>query len=440
MKKFTLHHLFLGLMFIYISIRLAHFAPIPTTLTYDTDTYITIANQSILSQAFWSGIRPVVYPLLIKIFQFNWDYLVAAQFTFSVVAWLLFAYVFAKTLKTPVLQILVFGFVLVFSLSTDIILWDRMIQTESINISIFILILTAYIAKIKLHFKLSTLVFLGALSIFGLLRDTNAWLLLFIAILLTGYGVIQKVTWKEYLKPAFLIAIFTISNYTATVGNRWVIPFLNIMSMRILTEKDFIQEFERRGMPVTPELIAQKELIFNPNYLTNPQLEAFRNWMFAKGKTSYIKFLLQRPAYLIQTPIENWRLLFGFLPVTQQTHNDNLDYAPENFREIIPYPLSELFYPKEYGLFVTLATLIITGFLLAQTQDAVHRLILLLFITGYLMLFLNYHGDASGISRHALSAILQIWIALWLFIFTYLDKVMQNQLRPKLFYEGKNEY
>lgn len=426
MQRFSINYFLVILAVFYGFIRIAHFVPVSTTLTNDTDTYTTIASQSIFRPEFWSGIRPFVYPLLIKLFQFNWDYLTTAQFVISVFAWSIFAYVFAKTLKAPILQILAFSFFLVFSLSTDIILWDRIVQTESINISVLILIFAAYIAKIKLDSQIPTAFLLGALFLFGFLRDTNAWLLLFIAILVTGYWAIHKVESKEYLKPAFLIAIFIMSNYTATVGNRWVVPFLNVMSMRILPQKDFIREFELRGMPVTPELMAQKEVTFSEEYITDPQLEAFRTWMFNNGKASYMKFLLRRPAYLIQSPIENWSLLFGFLTTTQGTHNDNLDYAPERFKEIIPYPLSELFYPKEYGLFATLLTLMVAGFLIAQQQDGLNQLMLLLFTTGYLMLLLNYHGDASGISRHAVSSILQMWIALWLFAFTFLDKLVST--------------
>jgi hypothetical protein len=182
-------------------------------------------------------------------------------------------------------------------------------------------------------------------------------------------------------------------------------------------------------MPVTPELLEQQGITFNETYMTHPDLENFRNWMFSSGKNSYMKFLLRHPSYFIQAPLENWQLLFGFLPDTQGTHNDNLDYAPEKFDEIIPYPVSEIFYPKEFGLFTTLITLVIVGFLITHKYEPINLLIMLLFITAYPMLILNYHGDASGISRHALSAILQLIVAFWIFILIYLDKTVQSILK-----------
>jgi hypothetical protein len=431
MKNFFITSLLLILSVIYVGVRIYHFHNTPTTLTNDTDTYIETAKLAITEPEFWNGIRPVTMPFLIKIFNFNWNLLVTFQFTVSVAAWLLLAFMLSKTIELPAIKIFSFGFLLLFSLSTDIVLWDRIVQTESLNLSIWATLVSIFLARINGAFKTPTFLVFLIIMLWAFLRDTNAWLLLFLAAIATGYLILSRAHLKQYLKPAFLIVLFMLSNFSANAGNRWVVPFLNVLSVRILPREDYLKEFEVRGMPITLTLMEQEGITFSEEYINNPELENFSKWLLSNGKNSYMKFLLRHPAYLVQAPFENWTLLFGFLPDHQGTRNDNLDYAPENFKEIIPYPWGEILYPKEFGLATVLVSLIITGLILSQEnllkKEPIFAFILALLLSSYPMLILNYHGDASGIARHALAAILQIILASWFFILIYLDKFLNKQ-------------
>lgn len=433
MKNFFITSPLLILSVVYVGVRIYNFHNTTTTLTHDT-TYIETAKQAIIEPEFWNGVRPVTMPFLIKVFNFNWDLLVTFQFTISVAAWLLLAFMISKTIELPALKIFSFGFFLFFSLSTDIVLWDRIVQTESINLSIWAILVSIFLAKINGAFKTPNFLVFLIIILWVFLRDTNAWLLLFLAAIATGYLILTRENLKQYLKPALLITLFVLSNFSANIGNRWVVPFLNVLSVRILPREDYLKEFEVRGMPITPTLMEQEGITFSEEYMKNPELESFSKWLFSNGKNIYMKFLLRHPSYLVQAPFENWHLLFGFLPDHQGTRNDILDYAPENFKEIIPYPWAEILYPKEFGLATLLVSLIITGFILNQEnllkKEPIFAFILALLLSSYPMLILNYHGDASGIARHALASILQIILASWFFILIYLDKFLNKQALP----------
>lgn len=176
----------------YISIRATHFQEIPITFTNDSDSYIFMAGISLFEGQFWTGIRPFTYPLLIKLGMGNWGIFTQFQFMLSLISWLCLAYVVSARLSFCPLRIFSFGFILLFSLSTDVILWDRLIQTESVNISIFVLLLSLGLIKIGKPSKALDFFIPALLTLWAFLRDTNALLLLIIALLTVGYLFFTK--------------------------------------------------------------------------------------------------------------------------------------------------------------------------------------------------------------------------------------------------------
>lgn len=238
---------------------------------------------------------------------------------------------------------------------------------------------------------------------------------------------------KSYIAPLFLAALFLASNISADLGHRWVVPLLNVISVRILPSEKYLSEFEVRGMPVNEVLLEQKGIPFNDRYFSDPNLAQFREWLYSSGKNVYMRFLIRHPAHFFQTPLESWDLIFGFLPDTQGTVNDNLDFAPQNFRELIPYFFAEILYPKKFGLLFLFLSFIIVGVLIGRIRSWRGQqeiwLILALLVSSYPMILVTYHGDASGVSRHELSSLLQIILACWLFVLIHLD-IFLSRLFP----------
>jgi len=412
----------------YAGIRVQLFQNSPTTITNDTDTYLAIANLKFTDPQFWAGIRPFTYPLLLKIFNFNLDLIVLFQIIYSIGSWLVLAFLVSKKVSVFPVKVFSFFFILLFSLSTDVILWDRLTQTESINLSIFINLVSIYLAN---SFNLSLKQFFFVFPIWILwafLRDTNAWLLLFIGLISVGYLSLIRSRFNNHILPLFLIFIFFLSNYSANAGQRWVVPLQNVISVRILPDKEYLYEFGLRGMPINDILLKQEGRAFSQAYFTDENLQQFREWLHQYGKNSYMKFLLAHPDYFLQAPFENWGFVFGYLPASQGTLNDNLDYAPKGFKEFFPNSLAEFIYPKRFGLLILLISFIITGILSGQLQHLKSQpedlLILLLLLSAYPMLIINYHGDASGIARHALGAVFQIILACWIFFLIYADRLV----------------
>lgn len=413
---------------LYIFVRLAYFNNSPTTIAVDTNSYVNIAKINILELGFWTGIKPFTLPLIIKFFNFNLDNVVFFQFSLSLFAWILLGFFFSRNINSLLLSLISYIFILLFSLSTDIILWDRILLSESLNISLIVILLAIFFLGIKNKHKLLNIISMPLLVLWVFLRDINSWMLLFLGLVIIAYLIISKSSWRTYILPSVMILLFLSSNILSNSGKRWVVPFLNVLSTRILPNSYYTDQFDVRGMPVTVKLLEQKNKTFNKVFLSDPELKEFREWMYDHGKSVYMRFLLLHPSYFLQSPFENWSLMYGFLPFSQETRNDNFDYASEGFKEFFPYPINELIYPKEFGLMIILIGVAIIGFLSSQFQEIRndHSIMFCfaLLICSYPMLILSYHGDSSGISRHALGSILLLVFSCWLILFQYLDRTV----------------
>src|SRR3990167_8350871 len=87
--------------------------------------------------------------------------------------------------------------------------------------------------------------------------------------------------------------------------------------------------FENHGMPVTDSLMARADKWSHEDdfaYYKDPDLEQFRNWLYTKGKSTYVRYLLTHPAYLISEPFHDLQhMMFS-------TKSRLMYYAPKGFK------------------------------------------------------------------------------------------------------------
>ena len=115
----------------------------------DSHEYYLVASQSIFSKSFWIAIRPPVIPLIYKILSGNPDRIITFQLWFSILSWGVLTFVLQSIFRNRLVRILVTIIVLAFSLSEEIIMWDSLILSESISISITALFLSSITLLLK---------------------------------------------------------------------------------------------------------------------------------------------------------------------------------------------------------------------------------------------------------------------------------------------------
>jgi hypothetical protein len=223
------------------------------------------------------------------------------------------------------------------------------------------------------------------------------------------------------------VILFLISNAILNKNYRWAPYFLNVVSMRILTNSEMLKYFEDHGMPVTKSLIARSNKWAHEDdfaYYKDPNLEQFRNWLYSKGKLTYLYFLLSHPVYLISEPLHDLqRMMFS-------TQSRLMYYAPKGFES--PLPGKPFNYLSAWSLFhvYVFLTGVLFGLNLVYVISKKNTVIwvpLIMILLVFPLVILTWHADAMEIERHALPVAVQARLGfIFLLLFT-IDAILHNK-------------
>ncbi len=354
-----------------------------------------------------------------------------AQTLFSVFAWLMLAWAFSQVIRNLWLRVIAFYFILGFSLASSIQLWNHVIQSESLSISLMVLMLAIWLLLVKnWHWAVFTLlIFLFAWWIGT--RETNIYLSLLIAGSLVLIGFFYK-NQRFYWILSILIVIFSYQNMQISkmlTMKRWLYPLTNIVLHRILPNEEFLAYFEEENMPVSPELLA-----LSGNFAHHDDFALFNSlalndaesWMLKSAKKVYIQFLLTHPIYTLKSPWENLETMLS--PKSVES------YAPEKYAPFMAWLFGGVFYPNSLWLLLLLALLGVIGIKFSLKKGSVFFLIFGLLLLFFPHFYLAWHGDALEVARHAIQASIALRLALWLLLFLSADAFLLPANKDELAY------
>ena len=402
----------------------------------DTQSYAAVAEQSLQTSEFWAGERSFTLPLIYRLLGVNRVTLTLEplkraisgfQLLLAVASWTALAVITASALKNRWLGPFTFGAILGLGLSLDVSLWDRILLTESVATSLFVLMLALCLFGLlrvgNLRWRRSGgryvyLLGLGAIIIlYSFARDTNAFFLAFCAVLMLAGLLLKSVRRRVALRPyvlvaSLLLALFVVQNYTSNQGKRWEFPFFNVLHMRIGPDPAAREFFAARGMPAdeaTIDLLTKPRRGFFAALETSQEAQHLVQWVERAGKVTYYRYLLSRPAASLMAPIDRARNLIS--PLSTEYRAD--DYS-------IPIWLglfSQVFFPLPLAIVLPwLGVLIVAAIILGRIEGLGPEWAIpaLLLITVYPMMFIVWHGDAIEVERHAFQISLQVRLAGWM--------------------------
>lgn len=390
----------------------------------DSIDYIFPATTYGWSEAgLWMHTKPWGAAVLYKLTGSSAVTIDAAQTALSALAWLSLAWVFGCALHSGWLRVTAFGILLGFSLAPSVQMWNHIIQSESLSISLMATILAAWMALLR-SWRWRTLFALLLLLAWWIgTRETNVYLGLLAAGMLILVGLFSKRQRFYWAMSALLIwfALFNLRISEAPTLPRWLYPLTNTILHRILPAEEFVQYFEAQGMPVTPELLALSGgyadsggfAIFN-----NSALDEMERWLYKRGKDAYIRFLLDHPAYTLLSPWQNLSALLA--------PDDLRGYAPSPYQPPLAWLFGGLLYPDSLWLLAGLAPAALAVGLSSKVWRAGSPAWL---VMAFLALFLPHfylvwHGDAAEVGRHAIQASIQLRLGVWLFLLLALDHAL----------------
>ncbi len=399
--------------------------------TADTTSYVRISQGSIFADSFLAGSRPWIFPLLLKLMTNDAQAVVWVQGILSIVSWSALAAAVAYSLRTPFLKIAAFIFILLFSLYRYILGWDSVLRTESLSLSLMALFVAGWLWLIdRWHWGKATLVLVVAL-LWTFVRDTNAWVILMVALFLLLLIALRAIHRKYLVLSLAFLGMFFLSNLSADLGDRWVFPFQNILGRRILPNAQALNFFAACGMPVSPELVQLAGGFANSSeraFYEDPALEEYRSWLYESGKRCYVKWLLSDPLASIRAPLAEFNDLIGM-------QNIQSFLFSRKFSPILPDLLESVLFPRQ-GLLIVfalmLAAVLVAILRRAWKQNKVWWLVIGMDILILPHYFITWHGDVMGIYRHVMSASIQFYLGIWLLILLVLD----SALSLKVFQQG----
>lgn len=395
----------------------------------DVHEYFAVSSFPITSSSFWIAVRPPTIPLLFKVIGTDVTRIWKFQFWFSILAWGSLALTVASVIHSYLVKPLAFSIVLAFSLSQEIVMWDYLIISESIAISIMALLFASVTLLLAEWNYLRLFLFGIAGLLFVLTRDAFAYFLL-----MAAFGLFLLIFFipnrrYPFMVGTFLILLFLLSNALASASMRWYPSLLYTFNMRILPNPQYVEYFVSRGMPIDVNLLEQSDNRLSTDEIALVNDQDFRDWVAEYGKREYIRFLWFYKADALQNIFEDIQLLIS----------PNLFYySATGFNPIIKDArLDEILYPTRFGIFTFL---IANLFAAASSVWAIYErkhmwlLPLLLILVSYPQAVFIWNADANEIGRHSLYHNIQWRLGLWLWVLCVIDFVVvkKNVFSPLL--------
>ncbi|RJQ18465.1 MAG: hypothetical protein C4560_07250 [Nitrospiraceae bacterium] len=388
----------------YVYLQVYHFLAIPDPLLFpDSARYLkttTVFSDALLPE---HGVTPPVVPLIYKLLGEDINVIAFSQLVLSILSWVFLSYAVSRTMKSVWISLIAFIAILTFSLSSAISLWNGVILSESLSLSIFACFIGSWILMFEKQSLKRSLLLITASVLFALSRTAHVYLLLMLGCILGVAGLFNLRAVKRKYCLAFsviYIVMSLLSNVSANVGTQWTVYFVDVLSTRILPDPEKREYFEKHGMPVDENLMKLEGKFAqegNWAFHNDPNLEEFRKWLYSSGKSTYVRFLLTHPHFLITGPFEDFlQMMYGYRLIY---------YAPKGYSS----PLGALFdymdSPLIFPIYIFAAGILAGMNLIfaGSGKSTVSLVPIIMMLLVYPLMALVWHADSHELERHVLT-------------------------------------
>ncbi|MDM7915012.1 MAG: hypothetical protein ACE15D_18055 [Candidatus Eisenbacteria bacterium] len=398
----------------------------------DTKCIRIQASHPLLSTHMWGGSKPALVPLAYKILGCDPRRILLAQTLFSIMAWGSLAIAAALAIRSLPVALLALLLLLGIGTSGPISSWNGMMLTESFSLSLLASFAAASLWLVRRPGLAPSIALVLPGAGLALARDTNAYALLLLGMLLLPLALRRAAKPRRRLLylalAASFVAIWFGSLRSADVGKRWLVPFYNVVCERVLTDPHAAAHFQLAGMPWTDSVrgLAGKGPFGDEEELgEGAEIAAFCDWARDHGRRTYARFLLAHPGYsLLDPPLRFW-----------QRTSSRIDKAPAGFRSglvdkaefILNRPISLL------PFLVVFLAVVVEAVWLAIRRRRTHLWVpILMLALAPPQILLVWHGDACEVGRHSIGALVQVAVGLpllLLFVADYLPWSIRRTAR-----------
>jgi hypothetical protein len=418
------------IVFGYLLLRAGGFLGVETLRQQDTEAYELVANQPLFSLDFFAGARSWTVPLLWKVLPDADSERAAGQFILSCASWPVLAWAVARCLRSTIFRYVAFSLVLLFSLTLAIVRWDLVILSESVSISLTVLVLAAWLELVRAPRRGIVVALLGLTLLWVFARDSNGIIALVTVPLIALWAIRPPAAlgraWVGVL-AAGTFAIF-LAGFLATTTEEAQLrrnerPILHVIGRRVLADPEQTQWWRDHGMPAPPPRVIRERRslagIAEGGLPSDPQTEKFLEWAREHGRNTLARYLLAHPIQTVKQTIgKRQRLLAGV----------TVGYRPRDARNILPEPIDELVYPRDaQDVYFWMIVVGLGAGVVALTLGARRTwwVPAIAFAVQAPHAIVVYHGDTLEIPRHAMLIAITTRLSLLLLAILALDRVLE---------------
>lgn len=378
----------------------------------DTHSYLSIAKVGPLHARFYTGERPMLYPLFIWSLGRNIRLIVLVQALLYVAAWGVLVRVAWQRLRRPIGAIAVACLVAI-AVQSRFAFWTTELLSESLSFTLSILVTALWWRAIANRLVSGVWPAVIATSGWVSVRDTNAANAL--AAVALGAAIAFGFGWKlarperRRLVAAMLVcvAVSLACVVSSSVGHRTRYGFYDVVGMRVLPDASLTKWFVDAGMPVNDTLrgrIGRDSWADDEVFLRSPDLEAFRDWAAGPGQRRFITSLaLRAPDWL--------DLFYDAMPSMIGSGVDS--YDNHEVRSRLPSDgIVRLVSPRSPTTFLFLlygsAAAIVAALLVVRRRQAVLIFVGVVLLASVGDWYLSFVGDAVEYQRHSIGAVLRV--------------------------------
>jgi len=393
------------LLVAYVALRVVAFEGVTTVVYRDSESYLDVARQSLLSPGFWLGARPWTVPLIYKLLPGDDEARAIAQLVISMACWTALAVAVARSVRSLAYRSVAFAVVLAFSASFSIIRWDRLVLSESVSISLTALVTAAWLELVTSPRARAVIAVLVANLLWVFTRDSNAYLALVTAlpalVWLVRPGTLPR-RWPAILAGG-LVAI-SVASFAATGTEEAQLrrndrPLLHVVGRRVLIHPDQRAYFARHGMPTPTPLVLRHHKALAAVGVTIPsdaRSDAFLSWVRRHGRGTLARYLIAHPLGALRPLVKFRQRLLGGVTV---------GYRSPDARMALPEPIASALYPQRASgallwLAVASGLAVVAALVAGPRRTWLVPIGLILVEVPHALLV--YHGDTLEIPRHAI--------------------------------------
>ena len=396
----------------------------PLRIGYGPDSalYVRAARAPLWSAEFLATPHggPFLYLVVAKLCLRDLRAIVVVQSLIAAAAWVFLARCVSGLLSDPLVRTAGFVVMLLIALSPPVLLWNAVISTESLAVSLLALAVALWLRVATGGDQKSIFLLVVVLIALACTRDTNAYLLLAIGVLAAAVAVARG----HLRRRAIVMAVACLLGAILTIGlsnhaRRWYYPVSETITLRIMGSPMATKYFVAHGMPEEARLQIEHDTYAGlPHALASgPEYRAFQVWVLNHGRSTYTTFLATHPGWDLGKPFADRR---RFLAPSLLQYGAAYDIEPQGlFRA-----LGALGFPGSVVLVeVWAAGAVLAAVAFARTRTR-RPLVTAIAVTSGLAIVsfvLSWHGDALETDRHSLSAAVELRIALWVVAAITLD-------------------